>query len=390
MFVPATIRIMRVRGIPSLRPRRALAHMTKPSPQSPSSPKGRLAVLIEAFNGKRLALGFAITLAAVLLATRVDRQLFHWASGFALRSEDALGHFYALAEPFGWFSTWLVIAILFFLFDRRRPGRAFRRTGLILWPIVWAGIGTYLLKILIRRARPRDHDGEYWFRPLTEDLFSSSGLGMPSGDASIAFAGLFILYRLMPRAWPIWFTLGYGCALHRMLLGAHFLSDVILAFALGVLCASAIWALYRNKYPEDTEPSVTQPHGVSAGVGALWLALFAGSIALVSELKDWRPATPADLPGIYGLDQRTWPKHHIVFAPDGTYDRATVISGLKDGSPRIERTVGSWSIGSDGFRLDGQTAEVHRADSALRLIEGEAVSIFKRISRWHGPGRPSD
>src|SRR5690606_34907010 len=84
-------------------------------------------------------------------------------------------------------------------------------------------------------------EGEYVFRSFTEDTFSSSGLGMPSSHAIVAFGSAAMLSRLFPRAWPIWWALAWGCGLTRVLHGRHFVSDVVLAAIVGWLVAAILW-----------------------------------------------------------------------------------------------------------------------------------------------------
>jgi membrane-associated phospholipid phosphatase len=113
-----------------------------------------------------------------------------------------------------------------------------------------------ILKILIRRLRPGE-TGEYVFRSFSERSFSSSGLGMPSSHAVIAFGAAAILSRLFPRAWPIWWLLGWGCALTRVLHGKHFLSDVMLAAIVGWLIAALLWYKWPatgRAYANSTTP----------------------------------------------------------------------------------------------------------------------------------------
>ncbi len=332
---------------------------------------------------RRLVSWTVTILATVLLATLVDRQLYHWCTEFALRTDKSLGKLYALFEPLGWFSTWVVVACAFWLVDRHRAGHSMDRSAPILWAVVWAGIGSNLLKILIRRERPRDHDGEFLFRPLSEETFSSSGLGMPSGDAAVGFAAIFILYRLAPRAWPIWFLLGYGCAFSRMLLGAHFFSGVILACALGALCAAGVWAIR----PERAGALADQR--VSIAAGTLWLTALVGMVALLSVLFAWRPATQSNLPGIYSLEQTSWPKRHYLFWNDGTYAQAILVRGTgagangEDIAARLDRTTGTWSIGDDGFLIDGVPAIAQRYDRGLRLVINGESTVYHRIAGVH-------
>jgi membrane-associated phospholipid phosphatase len=84
--------------------------------------------------------------------------------------------------------------------------------------------------------------GEYIFRAWSERTFSSGGLGMPSSHAVVAFGAAAMLSRLFPRARPVWWLLGWGCGLTRVLHGRHFVSDVVLAAIVGWLIAALLWS----------------------------------------------------------------------------------------------------------------------------------------------------
>ena len=139
----------------------------------------------------------------------------------------------------GFLPTWMLAAAALALHDRDRVPR-FRRANLLFFAPALSGLAGEILKITIRRLRPGE-TGEYVFRAFSERTFSSSGLGMPSSHAIIAFGAAAILSRLFPRAWPIWWLLGWGCALTRLLHGKHFLSDVVLAAIVGWLVAALLW-----------------------------------------------------------------------------------------------------------------------------------------------------
>ena len=97
-----------------------------------------------------------------------------------------------------------------------------------------------MLKLLVRRDRPGVYDGAYGFRPWADHPFSSSGFGMPSSHALIAFSGAAALAVLFPRATPIWYALAVGCAITRVLSGAHFVSDVTVGAIIAIAVAISL------------------------------------------------------------------------------------------------------------------------------------------------------
>ena len=96
-----------------------------------------------------------------------------------------------------------------------------------------AGVTGHVIKRTIPRPRPSVHTDMRWGGPR----FSSKYHSFPSGhvDASTAFfCTLFLANRRIGLAcFPIPTLIG----LSRMYLGAHYLSDVVCAAVLGILCA---------------------------------------------------------------------------------------------------------------------------------------------------------
>jgi membrane-associated phospholipid phosphatase len=150
----------------------------------------------------------------------------------------------------GFLPLWLAAGIALMLHERT-PWRRVHRSpgGLIIAGAGAGGIVAELTKLVVRRRRPGDL-GEYLFRPFSERPFSTGGLGMPSSHALVAFGAAAILSRLFPRAWIVWWTLAWGCALTRVAAGAHFFSDVVAAAVLGWLVGAALWRLR----PADVRP----------------------------------------------------------------------------------------------------------------------------------------
>jgi membrane-associated phospholipid phosphatase len=64
---------------------------------------------------------------------------------------------------------------------------------------------------------------------------------MASSHVGVAFGALAMLALLFPRTRPVCFALAAGCALSRVLAGAHFLSDVTVAAVLGIATAALLW-----------------------------------------------------------------------------------------------------------------------------------------------------
>jgi membrane-associated phospholipid phosphatase len=100
-------------------------------------------------------------------------------------------------------------------------------------------IGSVILhsmKTLLGRRRPKDElelklSG---FRPFHFDLQYDS---FPSGHALTIFCVAVIASAVMPMLAPLWFAIALYLALTRAFLNAHFLSDVFIGSAVGLLTA---------------------------------------------------------------------------------------------------------------------------------------------------------
>lgn len=190
----------------------------------------------------------AITVLAVLAAVAVDAWVYENILYERVYEED----WGRLLRVQGFWPLWLLAAIAFVLNDwpARAAGRlypALMRGGLLLASATSAGLLGEVLKLLLRRERPRAHDGEYFFRSFADRPFSSSGLALPSSHTIVAFGAAFMLARLFPRAWPVWYLLATGCALTRLLVRAHFLSDVVVAALAAWAVAALIWYGHRRR-----------------------------------------------------------------------------------------------------------------------------------------------
>lgn len=165
----------------------------------------------------------------------------------------------AVLEAFGWLteagrSDWFLIPaglILIAAMFARRPAKATRLTArraslvatsaYVFLAVGLSGIVALSAKNIIGRARPKHFDAEgIWsFDPLGLD---HSWTSFPSGHATTAGAVAMVVALL----WPAYRVPGIAlCALvaySRVVIGAHYPSDIIAGFALGALLA---WLIAR-------------------------------------------------------------------------------------------------------------------------------------------------
>jgi membrane-associated phospholipid phosphatase len=96
-----------------------------------------------------------------------------------------------------------------------------------------SGIVTDIIKPLLGRARPVElaRENIYGFYPFSHGAKWES---MPSGHATTAFALAWVCMTLWPRWRAGWMTLGFSLAASRVMVNAHFLSDVCAGAAVGI------------------------------------------------------------------------------------------------------------------------------------------------------------
>lgn len=84
-----------------------------------------------------------------------------------------------------------------------------------------------IVKLLARRPRP----------VLRAIDHQPSSYSMPSAHTSMAVVGAATMSLLVPAAAPAWWTITVLLALSRIMLGMHFLGDVLVGAALGAVTA---------------------------------------------------------------------------------------------------------------------------------------------------------
>jgi undecaprenyl-diphosphatase len=110
------------------------------------------------------------------------------------------------------------------------------RLGFLFAAIALPGLVFTVLKRLIGRARPLVEGGAdpFIYRPLGWNVEYAS---LPSGHATDAFAIAVAVGALWPRARPIMWAYALLIAVSRVVLTAHFPSDVVAGAVVGALGA---------------------------------------------------------------------------------------------------------------------------------------------------------
>lgn len=138
----------------------------------------------------------------------------------------------------GWYlaPAALILLILSLLQWRGVPPRRLLRlsnwAGLALYIMLSVGVsGLFVttVKRLIGRARPHAGEGPFSFDPLSGNTYAS----FPSGHSTTVGAMTAVLFLCLPRMrFPI-MVLGLWFAFTRVIVGAHFPSDILAGFSLG-------------------------------------------------------------------------------------------------------------------------------------------------------------
>ncbi len=162
--------------------------------------------------------------------------------GDLLRGKD----WYQLLRLAGYLPAWIVVGATMGLAgtvgrrggDSGGSGAWLGRGVLLVLGAGLAGLAAEILRVVFRRERPGAAGLYVWDWPWGPK--PAAGWGLPSSHAAVAFGAAFVLARIAPGSGLVLFPLAAGCALSRMLAGAHFLSDVYLGAVVSYAVCRAI------------------------------------------------------------------------------------------------------------------------------------------------------
>jgi undecaprenyl-diphosphatase len=122
-----------------------------------------------------------------------------------------------------------------------------RKLGFFFLCVALSGIASDIIKPILGRARPvlLDRQDLYAFTPFT--FHTANYQSMPSGHATTAFAVAAALALLWPRGKIVFYAFAFAIGLSRIMVNAHFLSDVIAGAALGLLTVKALRGLFQRQ-----------------------------------------------------------------------------------------------------------------------------------------------
>ncbi|MDA8169535.1 MAG: phosphatase PAP2 family protein [Nitrospiraceae bacterium] len=158
----------------------------------------------------------------------------------------AVFHFIAPFIDLTGYGGFQIAAILVLLvFGRFLSAKARFAGKTLLAGFLASGISVQVLKHLIGRARPRIIEGVQFIGPSMKGGFDS----FPSGHTTVAFCLAYVLSRNFPRYAVLFYLLAVFVGVERVLLEAHFFSDVLEGAFLGVLVGQVLWVKFV-KNPE--------------------------------------------------------------------------------------------------------------------------------------------
>jgi membrane-associated phospholipid phosphatase len=203
----------------------------------------------------------------------VDRPLAQYFAAHAGAVFQVAAYLTRFGDPL-W---WLLPSLALFLAARfiwRCPAWA-ARALFIFSSVAIPGILVDLIKLIAGRARP-----ELWLTqriygfsyPHLQALYQS----FPSGHAACATGAGVALALLFPRHRPVWVAVGLGLGLTRVVVTAHYLSDVVAATLLAALIVLELRRILARHGLVLGIPA--RPGGVQ--LHSLFAARLAGSMAV--------------------------------------------------------------------------------------------------------------
>lgn len=199
-------------------------------------------------NAVLFAFGFAGLLAALYL---VDRPISVWAQGlpdpvrvfFRLATEGGRSDWMLIPALVGWLGAWL-LSLLTHDTTRRALRELAALSGFIFVGVGLPSLVATLLKRIIGRGRPETWTVDVPLGFQSPNWTAYAYQSFPSGHATTAFSLATVIGLLWPRAfWPA-VAFAATVAASRVVVGAHYPTDITAGAVLGVLGAYAVRQLF--------------------------------------------------------------------------------------------------------------------------------------------------
>lgn len=184
--------------------------------------------------------GSAALFAAGLASFAADRRVAHF---FAAHKKRHWRRRVRLTTDFAKGAHWLIVAGLLYGSAQAAIAIGYETTELhhisdlsaaLLLGLAIATALLHSIKLFVGRRRPRDdfQHGLYGFEFFR---FETQHDSFPSGHALTIFCVATVLSAAMPAPAPLWFAIAAYLALTRAMLTSHFLSDVLIGAASGLI-----------------------------------------------------------------------------------------------------------------------------------------------------------
>ena len=113
----------------------------------------------------------------------------------------------------------------------------------------FVGLATQILKHIIGRPRPNHADFErYWYFDFNFFSTDASFHSFPSGHSSTIFAVTLIMILLVPRLKLFFLFFGFIIALSRVVVGAHFTTDIIAGGLLALIFYKIVVSIFERRF----------------------------------------------------------------------------------------------------------------------------------------------
>jgi len=186
---------------------------------------------------------FAVVAFCVLSFLNLDRPLAYACSGLGNGTRE----FFRFVTTFGLSGWYLVPSLLLFVLFRlysRKPGPAAQALFVFL-AVSLSGLVVDILKFTLGRYRPAMlfHDNLYGFAFFRIDALATS---FPSGHAAVITALAFALDDIWPRFRLLYALAALLVIASRVVICAHFLSDVAAGAYLAVITTLAVKRFFEE------------------------------------------------------------------------------------------------------------------------------------------------
>ncbi|WP_319532085.1 phosphatase PAP2 family protein [uncultured Cohaesibacter sp.] len=140
--------------------------------------------------------------------------------------------------------------------------------------VAGSGISNNIIKMAIGRARPRYFD-QFGATHFDAPGFSSGFQSFPSGHSATAGAMAIIFILLFPRLKWLWLACAFWIGVSRVVVGAHYPSDVVAGLAYGASFAwlLALWFANRRLLFRSEAGLIRIPKTSGLSLGKLHKAL---------------------------------------------------------------------------------------------------------------------